>query len=329
MPLPVRPARVQNAGTKAEHPLFYPTKKLKVPTVSQLSSAGQQLVQTLAQRYGLSTDAVTHMLIAVHNGNGTMAQFNHPEFGGSGQWMQGGMTMVSDLFNYALKNRVDGICQDISNELANHQLVPFSGSFQSQSQNGSSAQSQAAGTIGSQNTLFVPDPATNWWPVELGAPSAIGSQNNIRYAYFPASQRLAISTGGEPWVYDTLNHQIGGFSQQQGTGGSILLTSQFGTIDLATLPVVSRGGVIQSPSAPDVAPPAPPASESPTPPPIDEPTFAPVQDVASGEAPTPAGEPSNPQDIIETLDRLGALMEKGYLSEQEFADKKADLLSRL
>ena len=58
------------------------------------------------------------MLIAVHNGNGSMAQFNHPDFGGCGQWMQGGMTMVSDLFNNQLKYRVDSVCNDIANELA-------------------------------------------------------------------------------------------------------------------------------------------------------------------------------------------------------------------
>lgn len=32
------------------------------------------------------------------NGNGSMAQFSHPEFSGSGQWMRGGMIMVSDIF---------------------------------------------------------------------------------------------------------------------------------------------------------------------------------------------------------------------------------------
>jgi len=51
----------------------------------QLSLSGDQLVQTLAYRYGLSTDAVTHMLIAVHNGNGTMAQFGHPGWNDNGQ----------------------------------------------------------------------------------------------------------------------------------------------------------------------------------------------------------------------------------------------------
>ncbi len=287
-----------------------------------LSAAGQQFVQSLAQRHGISTDAATHMLIAVHNGNGSMAQFSHPEFGGSGQWMQGGMTMVSDLFNNQLKYRVDSICSDIANELAANQLVPFSGSFQSQSQGGSAAQSQASGVIGSSNSLFVPDPATNWWPKELGSPSAIGSQNNVRYAYFPSIRRLAVTTGGEAWVYDTMDHQIGGFSQQQGSGGSITFTSQFGTVNLSTLPLVSKGGVPQSPA------PAPPASAS---------MVIPPQSSQSS-APNPNGQvqPMDfPQDstipvnVIETLDRLGGLMEKGYITADEFASKKAELLRRL
>ncbi len=46
--------------------------------MANLSSEGLQLVQQLAQRHQLSEDAVTNMLLAVHNGNGTMAQFNHP-----------------------------------------------------------------------------------------------------------------------------------------------------------------------------------------------------------------------------------------------------------
>jgi hypothetical protein len=37
------------------------------------------------------------MMFAVLNGNGGMAQFSHGEFGGSGQWMRGGMTMIGDM----------------------------------------------------------------------------------------------------------------------------------------------------------------------------------------------------------------------------------------
>ncbi len=287
--------------------------------VQNLSPAGIELVQRLSQQHGLSTDAVTHMLIAVQNGNGSMAQFNHPAFGGAGQWMRGGMTMVSDLFNHQLKNCVNNLCAEISDALNNHQLVPFSGSFQSQSQGGSGGQTQAAGQIGSANSLFVPDPSKNWWPQEMGSPNAVGSQNNVRYAYFANIHRLAVNTGGGTWVYDTLNHQIGGFSQQQGSGGSITFTSQFGVVDLSTLPVISRDGV---PAAPQQAPPA-----SPPPSHTDHSSSQP-----SNPAPMPASHPSSSatgNDIIETLDRLGGLLEKGYISEQEFSAKKADLLSRL
>ena len=63
----------------------------------RLTSEGEQAVAQLATRYGVSVDAVRIMLEAVRRGNGTMAQFSHPEFGGSGQWMAGGMTMVGDM----------------------------------------------------------------------------------------------------------------------------------------------------------------------------------------------------------------------------------------
>ena len=303
----------------------------------QLSQAGTQFVQDLAQRHGISVDAATHMLFAVYNGNGSMAQFSHPEFGGSGQWMRGGMTMVSDLFNNQLKSQVDNLCSDIANGLSNHQQAPWSGTFQSQSQSGMHNQTQAAGgagAVGSANSLFVADPRTNWWPRELGTPNAIGSQNNVRYAYFANSRRLAVMTGGETWVYDTLDHQIGGFSQQQGAGGSIVFTSQYGTVNLSTLPVVSRGGVAQPPAvpppavAPDCPVVAPPAPDQPSVQ-VDEPLTTPGVSVnVRGESSTVATSGQG-EDVIATLGRLGELLEKGYLTEEEFASKKAELLSRL
>ena len=102
----------------------------------QLSASGQQLVNDIAHRHGFSVDATLTMLDAVINGNGGMAQFSHPEFAGSGQWMRGGMTMVSDMFNSNLKGRVDGLCSELSNLIANQPDLVRSGSFQSQSQGG-------------------------------------------------------------------------------------------------------------------------------------------------------------------------------------------------
>ena len=207
----------------------------------QLSPEGQRLVNELAGRHGFSTDAVTHMLYAVYQGNGSMAQFGHPEFGGGGQWMRGGMIMLGDMFNNALKGRVDALCNDIAGVLAREPGLLATGSFQSQSQGGGSFQGQTAGGYPGRSSFFMPDPATHWWPPELGSPSATGTQNRVKYAYFAGLRRLAVDAGGECWVYDTQDHQIGGFSQQQGGGSSITFTSQYGTLDLASLPVVSRG----------------------------------------------------------------------------------------
>jgi hypothetical protein len=62
---------------------------------------------------------------------------------------------------------------------------------------------------------------------------------------------LAIDVGGTVTVYDTLDHQIGGFSQQQSVGGTLSFSSQYGLIDVASLPVVwSTGQSLRSAATP-------------------------------------------------------------------------------
>ena len=178
--------------------------------MQDLTPDGRRAVDDLAQRYGVGTDAVLTLLRALVAGNGSMAQFSHPELGGMGQWSQGGMTMVGDMFNQGLKARVDGLCSELASLLRGQQAT-FSGSYQSQSQSGSGGQ---GGT-----SLFVPaagGSSSNWWPADLGWPGATGAQNDVRYAWFPSARRLAIQIGGRVTVYDTQDHQVGGFSQQQG-----------------------------------------------------------------------------------------------------------------
>src|ERR1700754_3003673 len=85
-----------------------------------LSPSEQKAIDELAERHGFSRDAVTSMLESVARGHGTMAQFDHPEFGGRGQWMGGGMTMVSDRFNDSLKSRVAALCSDLSKVVRNN-----------------------------------------------------------------------------------------------------------------------------------------------------------------------------------------------------------------
>jgi len=286
--------------------------------MQQLTPEGHRIANDLAQRYGFSADAVTHMMFAVLNGNGTMAQFNHPEFAGSGQWMQSGMIMLGDMFNHGLKSRVDGLCNELSSLLANQPGLLRSGSFQSQSQSGGGQQSQSGGGQQSQASggpvgsysLFVPDPRDKWYPSELGAPTSTGSQNNVRYAYFANARRLAVETGGDVWVYDTLDHQIGGFSQQQGMGGSITFTSQYGTVNLTSLPVVFRNGQ--------------PIQQKP---PVTQPTSSPA--AAPPQATTEISRTEDQAGIIDAIARLGELKEKGILTDEEFTAKKAELLKRL
>ena len=187
--------------------------------VQQLTQEGRNAVADLATRYQLTPAAVEHMLVAVNNGAGAMAQFNCPELGGSGQWMRGGMTMVGDMFNHNLKATVDNLCNELSNLLASTSVFV----------------APAAGGISGSG---------HWWPAGLGNPISSGSQNNSRYAVF--ADRLAVDRGGKVTVYDTSGHQIGGVSQQQGGSNSMTFSSQLGTVSVDSLPVVAMAGESES-----------------------------------------------------------------------------------
>jgi len=253
--------------------------------MQNLTPVGQNIVADIAARYHLSTDAVTHMLIAVNNGGGTMAQFNSPELGGSGQWMRGGMTMVGDMFNHGLQATVDNLCNELSSALAQNQMIPVI----------------PPGTPGSNQ----------WWPMDLGSPFSSGGQNNIRYAVFP--NRLAVEHNGQVVVYDTLDHQIGGVSQQQGGDTSLTFSSQYGTISVNSLPVVS-GTAFSEPEPPQsnfANPPQMPNKEQPTP----EPTV------------TSATAAQN--EVIQLLENLGRLRDSGILTQDEFDTKKQELMARI
>jgi len=77
----------------------------------------------------------------------------------------------------------------------------------------------------------------------------------VRYAYFATIRRLAIEVNGHVTLYDTLNHQIGGFSQQQSVGGSITFTSQYGLVDVKTLPIISIDNVpVHTPDQSQIGP---------------------------------------------------------------------------
>lgn len=280
--------------------------------MQQLSPQGQQTIDNIAQRHGFSSNAVLSMLESVINGNGSMAQFNHPEFSGSGQWMSGGMTMVSDMFNNYLKGRVNNLCSELAQLVANQPDLLRSGSFQSQSQN-DQQQSNYSGQYGNNNpalsaNLFVAGTSSDWWPNDLRWPNSTGAQNGVRYAYFAQARRLVIEVNGRVTVYDTLDHQIGGFSQQQSYGGTLSFSSQYGLIDVGSLPIISVDGV------------------TPT-------TTNNTSSNTSFNAPTANIQPpvnnTAENDIFAMIDKLADLRNRAILTEEEFTSKKMELLARL
>ncbi len=258
--------------------------------MDELTPAGREAVADLQQRYGVSGDAVITLLRAVAAGGGSMAQFSHPELGGMGQWSQGGMIMVGDMFNNALKARVDGLCTELSRRLSEAPLLA----------------APAAAAAGGGGMMPM---GSAWWPGDLGVPAATGGQNDMRYAWFPQMRRLAVQVGSDTRVYDTGEHMIGGFGQQQGGDQSITMSSQLGTVRLADLPVVSGGGASQPAPA---QPPNPRAADP-----------APAVERAVEQAATGGG------DVIAQIERLAQLRDRGVLSPEEFASAKAELLKRL
>lgn len=269
-----------------------------------LTPAGQQVVANIANRYGVSQNAVEALLVAVNAGGGSMAQFSHPELGGMGQWSRGGMIMIGDMFNNGLKASVDGICTELSNALVNQQI--FAPVAAPAAPMASQSQYQGSGNVSFSTSGFG---GGSSWPAELGQPSSTGSQNNLRYAVFPSTRRLAIDVNGQITVYDIGDHQIGGFSQQQGGDQTITFTSQYGTVRVSDLPVVTLGGATQP-----AAQPAPQSSPQ--------------------SAPEPAGQanaPANPAqaELLGMIEKLASLHKQGVLTDAEFEAKKADLLGRL
>ena len=304
--------------------------------MKQLSTSGQQAINDVAQRHGFSADAVSSMLESVINGNGSMAQFNHPEFSGSGQWMSGGMTMVSDMFNSQLKGRVDSLCSELARLVANQPDLLRSGSFQSQNQ-GSQLQTSYAGepfqnshaAMNPSASLFVaPAPGTSadWWPSDLRWPNSTGGQNGVRYAYFAQARRLAIELNGRVSVYDTQDHQIGGFSQQQSYGGSVTFSSQYGMVDVTRLPVVSVDGVQQNTNtfANAQAPGSGFATEN-----LSPATQSPPSSPSCASQQRPANATAGEADICLMIEKLADLRSRAILSEEEFNAKKTELLARL
>ncbi|CAA9209784.1 MAG: FIG00801104: hypothetical protein [uncultured Craurococcus sp.] len=246
----------------------------------ELTEAGERQVAAIAAQHGVGREVV--LLHALAAGGGAMAQFSHPELGGMGQWSQGGMVMVGDMFNHGLKARVDALCRALASALRGTEPVFVEA---------------APGVVSS-----------GWWPAELGSPAASGTQNDLGYALFPATRRLAVRQEGRVRTFDTGEHRIGGVSQRQGSGQVLAFGSDQGEIRLESLREV--GGEATG------------ASPIPSP----SPSIGPSQAAPAAAASQPTAAEGDP---LATIQRLAELHRQGVLTEAEFRAKKTELLGRL
>ena len=185
----------------------------------------QEQIREVSRRHNISEPSAYQLVNGLLSTGGGQVQFNITEFGGMGQWMPG-MVMAGDMFNHGLKARVDAVCSDIAQQVRSGTLR---------------APAPPPAAAGSPGVSLSWSGQHNWWPGDLGSPASTGAQNNMRYAWFPGTRRLAVDLGGKVWVYDTGEHNIGGVSQQQSGGGmTLIFTIQYGVVDVAALPVVCR-----------------------------------------------------------------------------------------
>ena len=89
------------------------------------------------------------------------------------QWMSGDMLMIGDMFNHDLKAKVDRLCHDVAAAIA-----------------------ARPGRVDDTPEMEPRVNQISWWPAGLGIPAAAGSQNDMRYAFFPAAKRLVIDDNG-------------------------------------------------------------------------------------------------------------------------------------
>ena len=259
--------------------------------MQDITPEARNRVQGIAIRNGVSLDAAMTVLRALIVGGGGMVQFTHPELGGMGQWSRGGMVMVSDMFNQALKHRVDALCTELATLL---------------SQNASSTSARASETAPWTMPGSMPMSGLSggsWWPADLGSPSSSGAQNEMRYAYFPTSRRLVVQQNGQLALYDTGSHQISGVSQQQRGSQFLAFSSDLGVVrleDLQRVETAARSTDEAAALEPAVVP-------------------VPLQPVAPPES----GDP------LALIERIAELHRRGVLTEEEFTTKKAELLRRL
>lgn len=288
-----------------------------VPHVA--AAATPPLVAEAAAAHGFSREAATALWQALQRGQGRMAQFEHAELGGAGQWMSGGMTMLAAMGDAALRARVDALAATLAPDAER------------------AAASAAAATPPAASGRARADA----W----GAAAASGAQNDLKYAYYPEARRLVIEDAQGLQVYDTGTHQIQGVSQQSGQGVPRFQTAH-GAVELTQLrrvadtPDTSGDGAPPAARARHLEAPDERARSAPSPA-----TAARAAEPSAGagsghlgaaqtrtaqaaaDAGGDAGERA--EQALRLLEPLARLHQAGVLSAEEFQAKKAELLARI
>lgn len=254
-----------------------------------MTDAKQDRLATLAEQYAFSEQAVRHLYEAVAAGGGDMALFDHPELRGPGQWMRGGLLMTTTPGDRVFNNRIEALCNALSALLRQSEAEPPAGHRRV------SAGARAWDTQASARR--------SWWPDAWGPPAATGWQDDIAYAYFDTADRLAIRRGDDILLYDTAGHRITGIAQSQtNTIAGLVFTTPHGELALDALERIATdtaAGEDDSPAA---------------------------SGTAADATPDRRGDSA---DILDAIEKLGALHRQGVLTDSEFTTKKQELLKRL
>ena len=153
-----------------------------------MEKSREEVIRDLAAEHGVTVSTVATLLHGLQATGGNQVQFNISELGGMGQW-QPGMTMVGDMFNNALKTKVDKLCSalsEISRELPRE------------------ATSEKAALPGRSHATFK------------------GSQNDTHYTYYADEDRLVLYENGKNTSYDTTGYALTGVQQSQDNSGKRL-----------------------------------------------------------------------------------------------------------
>ncbi len=127
--------------------------------------------------------------------------------------------------------------------------------------------------------------------------------------------------GGQISVYDTGNHQIGGFSQQQSGDQSITFTSQFGLVRVADLPRINTANLVNGGTNPKQSVGSGPEALGPTPR-LAQTAPAPMPEAVVPPVGRNAIAPATSDEIFLLIEKLVDLHKKGVLTDSEYEFKK-------